>query len=116
MQQCLAGDAGDNMPAAAYGFAAIAGVDGIPDDKLAGDLLIRFVVSALKGGQRAIREYNAPAIGDIRRVALQNGDVVGWIGLLDEQTSIEARRPCAQDDDFHAGSLRLPRPSSTAAS
>src|SRR5579885_2179159 len=100
-QQCLARDAGNDMTAAANGFSAIAGINGVPDDKAVGDLLIGGKVCALEGGQCTIRKDDTPAIGHIRRVALNNCDVVRRIGLLNQDTCVETRRSTAKNNDFH---------------
>src|SRR5579885_1532786 len=47
-QQCFARDAGNDMTATANSFAAIAGINSIPDNKAAGDLLIGGKVCALE--------------------------------------------------------------------
>src|SRR5579859_499580 len=88
-------------------LSTIAHVDGIPDHELIGDLLVCLIVSSLEGPKRAIRENNAPAIGNIGRVALNNGNIVRGVSLFDEQTTIQTCRPCAQDDYFQRSLLRL---------
>src|SRR5262249_14190772 len=84
-----------------------------PDHELIPDLLIGGIVCPLKRGQRAVREDDAPAVGHICGVALDNCDIVGWMSLFDEQTTIEARRSRAKNDDLH---LRLSNPLSVSAS
>src|SRR5215831_10555287 len=104
MQQAFAGDAGDDMAATANSFSTVAHIDGVPDDELIADLLIRLIVGPLKCCQCAVGEDDTPAIGDVGRIALYDSDVVRWIGFFDEQTAIETCRPSTKDYNVHFGS------------
>src|SRR5579885_1023730 len=102
MQQAFAGNTGDNMAAAANSFAAIMYINGVPDHKVISNLLVGFVICSLERAKRAIRENDAPAIGDIGRVAFNDCNVMARIGLFDQQATIEACWTAAEDDYFHA--------------
>src|SRR5262249_36829834 len=100
-QQAFARYGGDDVASAAYGLAAIAHVYGVPNDEILGDLLVGLVVGPLEGGQRAVGEDHAPAVGHVGRVALDDRDVVRRIGLLDEEGGIKARGTSAEDYNSH---------------
>ncbi len=89
------------MPPAVKLVAAIIDIDGIPDHETTGDLLVCLVIGPLKRGQCAIRKDDAPPIGDIRRIALNDGDIVRRTGFLDEQAAIESGRASAEDGNLH---------------
>src|SRR5713226_8006742 len=90
VQQAFARDAGNNMSSATYLLISIIHIDSIPDHELIGDLFVCFIIGPLEGGQCAIGKNDAPAIGDVCCIALDNGDVVGRIGLFDEQAAVES--------------------------
>src|SRR2546425_449672 len=92
VQQAFARDAGNNMPTATYLLISIVHIDGIPDDELIGDLFVCFIICSLEGGQCAIGKNNTPAVGDVCRIALDNGNVVRRISLFDQQTAVESCR------------------------
>src|SRR5579859_2309751 len=90
------------MASTADDLIAVMDIDGIPNHELIRDLFICLIVSPLERGERAIRKDDAPAVGYIRRVALDDADIVRGIGLFDEQAAIESCGPGAEDDNFHA--------------
>src|SRR5271157_4140363 len=89
VQQTFARDAGNNMPAATYLLISIIDIDGIPDHELIGDLFVCFIIRSLEGGKGAIGKNDTPTVGNVCRVALDNGDVVRRIGLFNEQAAVE---------------------------
>ena len=102
------------MSSAANGLTAIVHIDSVPDDELVGDLLVRFVIRSLEGGQRAVRKDHAPAIGHVGGIAFEDGDIVRGVGLFDEQAAIESGRASAENGNLHR--VLLPTPASTSAS
>src|SRR5205085_525168 len=72
-----------------------------PDHKMIGDLFVCLIVSPLEGGECAIREDDAPTISHIRRIALNDGDIVCGMCLFDEQPAIETGRSSTEDGDLH---------------
>src|SRR5579872_488505 len=95
-------------------FTAVTGIYVIPYHKMIANLFIRLIIGALKRREGAVGEDDAPAIGDIGRIALDDSNFVRRIGLFDEQPRVESRRACTKDYNFHNGFL--PRPFSTSAS
>ena len=75
-------------------------VDSVPDDEVVGDLLVGLVIGTLEGGKRAIGKDHPPAVGDARRVALDDSYFARWVGLLDEQPTVQPGGTTAEDDDF----------------
>ena len=114
IQQALARNAGNYMTCATYFLAAIVDIDVIPDHEVVSDLLVRFIIGPLERGQRPVRKYDAPAVGDICGVALDDGNSMRGIGFFDEQATIETCRACAEDSDLHLA--LLPGPLSISAS
>src|SRR5947209_7121483 len=85
-------------------FPTIICVNGIPDHKMIGNLLIGLIVSPLKRSQCAIRKNNAPAIRHIRRIAFNDGNLVCGMSLLNQEATIETGRPGTQNNDSHCSS------------
>src|SRR5258708_19892146 len=93
IQQALARNAGNYMTCATYFLAAIVDIDVIPDHKVVGDLLVRFIIGSLERGQRPVGKYDAPAVGNIYRVALDDGNRIRGIGFFDEHAPFTTSRP-----------------------
>src|SRR5262249_8555797 len=102
------------VTSAAYLLITIIHIDGVPDHEMIGNLLICFIIGPLKGGQRAIRKNNAPAIGDICRIAFDDENVVRRIGFFNEKAAIESCRASAKYNNLHPA--LLPSPFSISAS
>src|SRR5579859_223768 len=83
-EKLLAGEAGEDMAAAANELTADVGVYGVPRDEVVGDGCVGFVVGFAEGGERAVGEDDAPAIRGVGSVTLDEDDVVGGVGLLEQ--------------------------------
>src|SRR6266545_1131047 len=91
-------------------LAAVDHVDVVPGLGGPGDARIGVLVSVFEEGERAVREDDAPAEGVVRPVALDDGDPVRWIALVQQDREVEPGRPAAQDLDSHPRYLtRAPR-------
>src|SRR6266566_2623108 len=108
IQQAFARDAGNYMSSATYLLISIIHIDSIPDHEMLSDLFVRFIVCSLEGGQCAIRKNDTPAIGDVCRIALDDGDVVRRIGLFNQQAAIEPCRSTTEDNYLHLALLASP--------
>src|SRR5579864_4278936 len=95
------------MAATTNSGVPIKDIDGVPDYKLAGDLLVGLIVGALKGGESTVGEDHAPSIGDVGGVALNDSDVMVGVGFFDEQGAIEARGTATEDEDVHGSNLPI---------
>src|SRR5215472_8935417 len=93
------------MAAAVQPLAPKIDIDTIPDHELISNLFIRFVVCPLKRSQRAIRKNDPPAVGYICRIALDNDDIVLWIGFFYKQAAVETGRATTKYGDFHCALL-----------
>ncbi len=100
-EQPLARDPGDDMPAAAYLGLAVAHGDGVPDDEALRNRLVAGVVGLLEGGEGAVGEDDAPAIGRVGRVALDHANLGARVVLLEQQRGVESGGSRAQDRDLH---------------
>src|SRR5579884_1264497 len=113
-KQHFSRNTGNDMTTTTDTLATIEDINIIPENEVIGDLFIRFIVSTLERGKRAVREHYAPAVSDIRRVALENSNVVRGVIFFDEQTGIQACRATTKNNDVH--DAVLPSPSRTSAS
>jgi len=100
-QELFASQTSEDVASAAYKLALVVDVDSVPEHEVCGDSVIAFVVRFLKRCQRAIGEDDAPSIGSVGRVSLDDGDIMAGVGLFEEETAVQARRPTAQNPNFH---------------
>src|SRR2546430_11474802 len=77
----------------------------VPGFEVAGDFRVRYFISFTQIRESSTRKHHAPAERVCRAVAFINGDVVRGVGLLHEDGEVHARRPAANDADFHGESL-----------
>src|SRR5437867_7059543 len=68
---------------------------------MVGDVEVGLVIGLAERSQRAVGEDDAPTVCGIGRVALNNGDVVVAVLLLQQQATIQTCRASADDHNFH---------------
>src|SRR5262249_48904204 len=100
-KQQLARESGEHVATTLHQLVLIIGVYCIPEHKTASDGLIGLEISLLERRERPIREDDAPTVRGVGRVALDNVDLPDWIGLLQQQATIQASGTGPEYGDFH---------------
>ncbi len=104
LQDAQQGQPRDTRVAAAIDFYGLALVNNglvIPGFEGCLNVGVGLGIALFEEGECAVREDDAPAIGGVRRVLFDDGDLVGWVELLHEQGEIQACWAAANDADLH---------------
>ena len=102
VQQVLASDADEAMPAAADRASLEIELDVVPMHERVFDRACRLDVAAAHVLERLVREDHAPPERVVRLVPLDDRDVVCRILLLEQQCRVEPSRPATHAHDLHA--------------
>ena len=102
LQQQLACDRRERVPARAQQPVAVADVDGRPARERVRDAQVGLRVGVAQRAERLLGEDDAPAERRVRGVALHDGDVVRRALLRQQDRELEPGRAGAKDPDPHA--------------
>ena len=102
VQEQLARDGREGVAARAQQPPAMVDVDRGPARERVGDLQVALGVGVAQRAERLLGEHDAPAERRVGCVALDDGDVMGAVGLLEQDRQVEAGRAGADDAHSHA--------------
>ena len=103
-QQRAARDAAEAVAAGGDPTPVDDDVDVVPVGEVGGDRAERRLVGGAEVLERLVGEHDAPPERAVRAVALDDGDVVRRVRLLEQQRGVQPCRSAADDDDPHVPS------------
>ena len=89
----------------AHPLAAVHHVHVVPELEALGDRAVRLGVGLLQEREGLAREDDAPAVGVVAAVALEEAYLVARVLLLHQEGEVEPGGAAADDRDPHGGSL-----------
>ena len=107
VQQLLAAERREPVPAAGHHLVAVVDVDVAPADEAARDLVVALGIGRLERGQRLVGEDDAEAERVVGRVALVDHDLVGGVEPLEQDREVEPAGAAARDRDPHGATIAI---------
>ena len=102
VQEGEPGDAGEAVAPDRDALAPVDGVHAVPGLGRPGDGGVAFLVPVLEERERAVREDDAPAERVLGAVALDDGDAVPRVLLLEQDGEVESCGAAAENRDVHS--------------
>ncbi len=100
VEQRLAGESGEAVAARGQDLSLVVDLDVVPVREALGDGLVALAVGLGEVMHGGVGEDHAEAKGVVAAVALEDGDLVGGIGLLQQDGQVQPSRPAADANDL----------------